>query len=248
VKQGVRRRSPEEQSDLEALLAGSLEDDLRGGASADEADLDAWLLPYSDTITIMLSLFAFLVGLLEMPAPKRERIVETIRHSMDYPALLPLPEIKMELKEAERIQDPEAFVRIIKQNGLEGAITLEVSGNQAMMRFDDALLFAAGGTALSREGENVLRSFGPALADLRGTITVSGHADSSIPPGQDGAYNWRLSAERAIAVVNLLTSFRIDAARLRVQAFGDTQPVATNETPEGRRSNRRVELSVDLTR
>lgn len=72
-------------------------------------------------------------------------------------------------------------------------------------------------------------------------LDVSGHTDNI----GDDAYNQNLSERRANAVVKYLTDKGISAARLKAAGFGETQPVAENETPEGRAKNRRVDFKVN---
>ncbi|MBI1814128.1 MAG: OmpA family protein [Deltaproteobacteria bacterium] len=72
------------------------------------------------------------------------------------------------------------------------------------------------------------------------TISVEGHTDDI---GSD-EYNQALSLRRAEAVRDYLASHGIAASRMTVQGFGESSPVATNDTDEGRAQNRRVELRV----
>lgn len=69
-------------------------------------------------------------------------------------------------------------------------------------------------------------------------VSVEGHTDAI---GSE-AYNQRLSERRAQAVADYLVARGIEQTRLSVKGFGETQPVASNETAEGRAQNRRVEL------
>src|SRR5690606_23482416 len=71
-------------------------------------------------------------------------------------------------------------------------------------------------------------------------IELSGHTDSQ---GSD-AYNQGLSERRAQAVVDFVTKAGISASRLVSMGYGETQPIATNETKEGRQLNRRTEFKV----
>ncbi len=71
-------------------------------------------------------------------------------------------------------------------------------------------------------------------------ISIAGHADSTGP----GEYNMGLSKRRAQTVANYLTKKGIDNSRIEVQYFGETKPIASNETVEGRRKNRRVEFTI----
>jgi outer membrane protein OmpA-like peptidoglycan-associated protein len=72
------------------------------------------------------------------------------------------------------------------------------------------------------------------------TIQINGHTDNV----GSAADNLVLSENRAKAVVNYLKSHGIDGKRLLYKGFGDTQPVSTNDTEEGRAKNRRTELKV----
>jgi len=71
-------------------------------------------------------------------------------------------------------------------------------------------------------------------------IEVSGHTDNI----GSASYNQNLSENRAKAVVNYLTRKGIDVNRLIFKGYGFNQPVATNDTEEGRQQNRRTEFKV----
>lgn len=71
-------------------------------------------------------------------------------------------------------------------------------------------------------------------------LDVAGHTDST----GDDAYNQWLSERRAASVAKYLTDKGINAERLKAAGFGETQPIADNETTEGRAKNRRVEFKV----
>ena len=71
-------------------------------------------------------------------------------------------------------------------------------------------------------------------------VEISGHTDNR----GSAAYNSRLSQNRAKSVVDYLTKNGIQSARLTARGYGDTLPIATNETEEGRQLNRRTELKI----
>lgn len=74
-------------------------------------------------------------------------------------------------------------------------------------------------------------------------IQVEGHTDST---GSE-AYNRRLSEQRAASVKNLLVQRGVPSGRINTLACGESRPVATNATPEGRQMNRRVQISIQPT-
>ncbi len=75
-------------------------------------------------------------------------------------------------------------------------------------------------------------------ADIR--IEISGHTDNR---GSE-AYNKKLSKNRAKAVVEYLTEHGVDEERLTYKGYGESQPIATNKTEEGRQKNRRTEFKI----
>jgi OOP family OmpA-OmpF porin len=84
------------------------------------------------------------------------------------------------------------------------------------------------------EAINILKSQGGVA------IIAEGHTDST---GSD-SYNQGLSVRRANAVRDYLVAGGIEASRISTEGFGETQPVASNSTRDGRAQNRRVELKV----
>lgn len=101
------------------------------------------------------------------------------------------------------------------------------------------ILFDTGSARLRPESTPTLEEITDMLkqhADLK--LTIEGHTDNV---GQAAA-NQALSEQRAAAVVAYLTQQGIDASRLEAKGLGDTKPVASNDTPEGRQQNRRVVL------
>lgn len=102
------------------------------------------------------------------------------------------------------------------------------------------ILFDSGSDKIRPESTPTLKEIGKMLtdhADLK--ILIEGHTDNV----GDDASNMSLSERRAAAVSGHLTSnYGVDAARLQSKGFGETKPVAGNDTSEGRQNNRRVEL------
>jgi len=102
------------------------------------------------------------------------------------------------------------------------------------------IYFDSGSDRIRPESTPTLKEIGEMLqqhADLK--IMIEGHTDSQ---GEDAA-NLTLSDKRAAAVkVYLVGTYKVDAARLQTKGFGETKPVDSNDTAEGRQNNRRVEL------
>ncbi|MGA8053155.1 MAG: flagellar motor protein MotB [Burkholderiales bacterium] len=120
--------------------------------------------------------------------------------------------------------------------------------NQLKVTMVDQLMFPEGGWQISRSGEQTLDKIVPVLKGLQGkNVIVQGFTDN-VPIGsalqQRFPSNLELSTARASDVVRYLVSQGVPASELSAQGFGDTRPVASNDTPQGRAKNRRVEIII----
>ena len=113
---------------------------------------------------------------------------------------------------------------------------------------DDLLLRMPSGITFAYDRADVQPQFQPTLNDVASVlaqypktyIDVFGHTDSD---GAD-AYNQTLSERRAQAVSTYLVSRGVQSARMGTRGFGETQPIASNATEEGKAANRRVEIKI----
>ena len=120
--------------------------------------------------------------------------------------------------------------------------------NQLKVTMVNEVLFAEGGWTLSPKGEAALAKIAPTLSKLQGQqIVVEGFTDNvPIGPALKARFpsNWELSSARATDVLRFLVSKGVPANTISAQGFGDSRPVASNDTAEGRAKNRRVEIVI----
>jgi len=109
-------------------------------------------------------------------------------------------------------------------------------------------LFPPGQEALAPGVAKAVRSVLPELMnDTRQAVSVEGHSDSRpirTPAGKPFKDNAELSLARARAVAALLKKDGVGAERIRLKGWGDTRPLVSNDTAEGRDLNRRVEIRL----
>lgn len=136
---------------------------------------------------------------------------------------------------------------------LNAKLQTELSADQAQIKklqnelkvtLVDQLVYPEGGWEIHTKGRETLDKIVPALNGATGNrIVVQGYTDSlPIGPELRGRFptNWDLSAGRAAAVVRHLQEKGVDPARLEAAGFSQYQPVASNDTPQGRSKNRRI--------
>lgn len=126
------------------------------------------------------------------------------------------------------------------RNDLEGA-EVERVGEGIKITFDSGLLFDVNKSNLSEASKGNLDELAETLKKYEDTnILIEGHTDST---GTD-EINDRLSDERAASVTQYLTAQGVAAHRITSEGYGSDQPIADNETSEGRQANRRVEVAI----
>lgn len=127
----------------------------------------------------------------------------------------------------------------IKQD-LEGA-TVERVGEGIIVTFDSGILFDVDSYGLKAETRNNLDELSETLKTYDETeVLVLGHTDNT----GSNEYNATLSKNRAAAVDDYLVKKGITGSRLSTVGYGETDPIATNDSVEGRQLNRRVEIVI----
>lgn len=114
-------------------------------------------------------------------------------------------------------------------------------GDELQLNMPAGITFAFNSSAVQPQFQGTLNQVAQTLAQYNQTyIDVYGHTDSV---GSD-AYNQTLSEQRAASVANYLAGQGVNRARIATRGFGETQPVASNDTEVGRAQNRRVNIRV----
>jgi outer membrane protein OmpA-like peptidoglycan-associated protein len=125
---------------------------------------------------------------------------------------------------------------------LEGTgVSVTRIGNEILLNMPGNITFATDSADINANFYDVLKSVVLVVQEFDKTlIVVDGHTDST---GSD-VYNQQLSERRANSVAGFLRSSGVDSRRILAGGFGETKPIATNETPQGRAQNRRVEITL----
>lgn len=118
---------------------------------------------------------------------------------------------------------------------------VERVGEGIKVTFDSGLLFGFDSSTLQAEAEQNLTEFASSMNEFEETnILIVGHTDAK---GSE-SYNQSLSERRAQSAADFLVKHGVAASRIQAEGKGETEPVATNETAEGRTQNRRVEIAI----
>lgn len=149
----------------------------------------------------------------------------------------PLDELSTQLQQDLATEISAGKAQVVRESGDDRIIATSET------------LFPEGGWQINPRAKEALDKIIPTLRNLQHTkIVVAGYTDNT-PIGADLrrsgiADNRDLSSKRANTVITYLESQGLNPSMVSSQGFGDTNPIASNDTPEGRARNRRIEITL----
>jgi chemotaxis protein MotB len=236
---------------------------------SERAGRERWLISYTDILTLLLILFVAMaaqsVGQQQAGAaePKAQPPSVTVPPVQTPPpasvqaapaapvqtaTAAPVPSDSALTSQPSPAQPPnpshEALLRAearLKERGLD--LHLEARG--LVISLPQAILFASADDRINRSALPIISEIAAVLRDLDNKVELAGHADSIPIHNQRFKNNWELSSARGLSLLNTLTNdYGIAESRLTVSSHGSYSPKVSNETPDGRAENRRVEILI----
>ena len=234
---------------------------------------ERWLVSYADFITL---LFAFFVVMYAVSAVDQKRVVElerSVRFAMHFQGTGGLAEMplfkgppsggncmttlgkgktwnirdRLEVETKRRRVERALKPFLLKPTSSKPVIVIETDGRRLLIRMAATQIFDPASAVLRPEAMPVLDAIMGELAPLGKPIRIEGHTDNSRIRSSIIKSNWDLSALRAASVVNYIEkAHRIPKDLLSVGGYGESRPIGTNKTEEGREINRRIDIKVEI--
>ncbi len=234
---------------------------------------ERWLVSYADFITLLFAFFvvmyatsspnegkykvlsASLVNAFKSTAQPADtdagqpQIPQSIIKTEPDGAMFKVMET--ERIQAQRIQNQETMRSMAKDilHTLrplidDGSVTVTQSAIGITVEINASVLFSPGEALLAENSMEALRAVAKIIREHDHEIQVEGHTDNMPIHTLHFPSNWELSTARASSVIRLFVEHGVSAARLTAVGYGEYRPVATNETSEGRKRNRRVSVMI----
>ncbi len=139
----------------------------------------------------------------------------------------------------------EKKLHAVMRNADLSNYTVTTKGNRTMVTIGESLSFPEGQAQLLDPIKPALRKMASFInRESAFRIVVSGHTDDTPIHTKQFSSNWELSVARALSVAKFLIGSGVDPLRVSVQGFGQYRPIDDNYYFEGRKANRRVEISL----
>lgn len=226
---------------------------------------ERYLVTYSDLITLLLAFFIILYAMSNVDQKKMDDVANSMslafnsgndklidlgmREKGNTRGTLTEEEKKMmkSIKEKKNFQNIQNSINSVVENKhLEGQIQTEITDKGLKVTLTDEILFESGNAKLKPENIDVIKTVGSLLVGISNPVQVSGYTDNVPIANANFESNWELSSTRAISVLKtiLQTNPSLEPTRFSASGYGEYHPIADNNTIEGRKKNRRVEIMI----
>lgn len=237
----------------------------RKGKKKDSGHVDeSWLLPYADLMTLLLALFIVLFASSTVDAGKLEKLSSVFNeifdggqgimdHSSPIDRNSDITDSQLTQAQREYLKDQqsleeakEGVEEYIALHELENTFNAEMTEDGLRVTIMDSILFNPGKAEIIGEYLPLAEELSELLVfDPPRPIVVTGHTDNVPMNNAEFSSNWDLSVMRAVNLLKLMTENEaIDPRFFSAKGYGEFQPVAPNDTAEGRDQNRRVEILI----
>ena len=152
---------------------------------------------------------------------------------------------KEEAKKAELAEDKLKIA--LKQEIGEGLVNVDREEDKVVITVGSAGAFKSGSADLTKKAREIMSKIAEQNKKGRSEILVMGHTDNvPLTFGSNYRDNWDLAAARSASVVQQLSSNKsLDPKRMKAISYGETRPVESNDTRQGRAKNRRIEIEIN---
>ena len=237
-----------------------------------EVKHDRWLVSYSDFITLLFAFFVVMYSISQVSEGKYRVLSSTLLEAFSVPqsAINPIqvgeptksvsPDAIELFKRPETGVEQEPAIDDVNLQKLETEVTeqfvdlinddlLQINSNELWLELElnSNILFPTGSADPSLQAKGIFEEIANMFSSYTNQVQVEGFTDNVPINNRQYKSNWELSAARAASVVKLLARNGVDPTRLSAVGKGEFQPIADNNTAEGRAKNRRVVVMIAKT-
>ncbi|MFT3708912.1 MAG: flagellar motor protein MotB [Archangium sp.] len=234
---------------------------------------ERWVISYADLVTLLFALFVVLYASSRVDTNKLAQASESMRWALHFKgeggvtklaifrgppteggcvtnigSTPPNSSQQKKIVEDQRKKMEKALKPwLMAKTDKNPTVSIEVENGKLRLRLAAMRFFDPASAALRPEALAVLDAIATELEPGNNLIRVEGHTDDGAITSTRYRNNWDLSAARAATVVSYLEQgHHIDPARLSAAGLGSSHPLVSNETPENRELNRRIEIVMEI--
>lgn len=225
-----------------------------------EEEGGSWMDTYGDMVTLILTFFVLLYSMSSIDQQKWQYIAQAFASRGNVINTVVAGEVKVDNPSGNLVEEaqlnagevPENFDQLyqylsqyVVNNGLSDSVEVEKGAANVYLKFRDNIFFDGDSAVLRQEGKDILGQISVGIKAVDKYILgikINGYTADAPASNKD---EWELSSGRANAVLKHLMELKVcDTSKFSSSGFGKYRPIDTNDTDEGRRQNRRVEIII----
>ncbi len=175
---------------------------------------------------------------------ERDRTQEKLKHSEDQHEKT-LAQLQLEQQGKKSLEEErDKMVQDLKDEISDQRVKISQLNGVIKVKMENKILFPSGEAVISEEGRAILKRVGSSFDRIKGKrIRIEGHTDNVPIKNSRFPSNWELSSTRAANVLHvLLANSKMNPKLYEVVGLGEFHPVASNDSPETKAQNRRIEI------
>jgi chemotaxis protein MotB len=229
---------------------------------------ERWLVSYADFITLLFAFFVVMFATAQTDNAKARAVSESVTKALKGDSFKTAfarlmgdasPASKKEMtappgdKSGAKSGDKSGLTLAelmpilsdaLQQEIASGRLAIQMTARGLTISFTQTALFPSGEDEIAGDFYPTIDKIAQAMNKVHNPARAEGHTDSVPIHNSRFRSNWELSAARSIALVERLTASGVARERLSIAGYADTAPLVNNDTEEGRRKNRRVDIVI----
>jgi chemotaxis protein MotB len=216
----------------------------------EQDNVERWMVSYADFITLLFCFFTAMFAISNVDTNKLGKFVESMRIAFDVSgargnAFSVIEGVQIFIPADVEIESSFREVLGILIEESKGSIEVKRDRRGVIISVADKYFFQTGNADLKKESKDVMDKIGNFVAQHSNMIRIEGHTDNVPINNKKFPSNWELSSARAINVAKyFLKTHNINPGRISTVGYAEFKPVASNDTPDGRAKNRRVDIVI----
>jgi len=206
------------------------------------------MVSYADFVTLLFCFFTAMYAISNIDTNKLGKFVDSMRSAFNVEgargnAISVIEGVQIFIPADVDVESNVKDILGTLVTDSKGAIDIKRDERGVVIRVADKYFFESGSAGLKENSREVLDKIAATLLKNPNVIRIEGHTDNIPIQNETFPSNWELSASRAINVVKyFIDNHNIKPERISAIGYAENKPLASNDTPDGRAKNRRVDI------
>ena len=233
---------------------------------------ERWLVSYADFMTLLFAFFVVMFATSQTDKARAQQVSDSVKEALDKGGVAAAvheilggtvdekgkgnaqmkgaggsqpQNVKPQTAIAELLPSMQYLSKSLEAEIHQGKIEMHLEPRGLVVSLRQATFFPSGADTVDPNTYSSVEKIAQIIHDLPNSVRLEGHTDAVPIHTARFRSNWELSAARAIAMMELFSGrFEIPPQRMAIAGYADTAPLDSNDTPEGRAHNRRVDIVI----